>query len=237
MKKNLIIIAVIFVIIVLFSTPFAIAENGYINLTLSQEKEISPDTVEIIIGVETSNKDSKLAIDENKKISNQVQSKIKTLIDEAKGDFIKTSNYTLSPRSIYKDNKSVFDKYVVNNNVVVHTKSLENVSKIIDTATQAGATNINNLNFSIEEYDSICTKMIANLVGKSKNQAIQMVKSTGAKVKGIRSIDTSCSPQNVYPRAMYSTNMAKDAIGAEATPIEKGKLKLNATVNASFFVK
>ena len=238
MNKNFLTALIVLGMTVCCSGLYAVAENGYIDVYLTKTREIAPNKAEIVIGVETSNKSAKIATDENKKISNNIQSKIKTLIKEDNGDYIKTSNYSLSPRTIYKDGKSIFDKYVAVNTITVYTKDLNAVSKIVDTAVANGATNINDLNFSISDYDDVCTEMMADLAGKAKARAEKLIAPTGSKVKGVKSMDANCSAQGNYPRVMYSMNkMEAGSAAMDSTPIQKGKVKLNASVNASFFIK
>lgn len=237
MNRKILTALVILGLTVCCSSLYAVAENGYIDVYLTKTREIAPNKAEIVIGVETSNKSAKIASEENKKISNNIQSKIKTLIKEENGDYIKTSNYSLLPRNIYKDGKTIFDKYVAVNTVTVYTKDLEAVSKIVDTAIANGATNINDLNFSISDYDDVCTEMMTDLAGKAKARAEKLVAPTGGKVKGIRTMDANCSAQGNYPRVMYSMNKESATAAADGTPIQKGKVKLNASVNASFFIK
>lgn len=238
MNKNFLTALIVLGMTVCCSGLYAVAENGYIDVYLTKTREVVPNKAEIVIGVETSNKSAKIASDENKKISNNIQLKIKTLIKEDKGDYIKTSNYSLSPRTIYKDGKSIFDKYVAVNTITVYTKDLNAVSKIVDTAVANGATNINDLNFSISDYDDVCTEMMADLAGKAKARAEKLIAPTGSKVKGVKSMDANCSAQGNYPRVMYSMNkMEAGSAAMDSTPIQKGKVKLNASVNASFFIK
>ena len=238
MNKNFLTALIVLGMTVCCSGLYAVAENGYIDVYLTKTREVVPNKAEIVIGVETSNKSAKIASDENKKISNNIQLKIKTLIKEDKGDYIKTSNYSLSPRTIYKDGKSIFDKYVAVNTITVYTKDLNAVSKIVDTAVANGATNINDLNFSISDYDDVCTEMMADLAGKAKARAEKLIAPTGSKVKGVKSMDANFSAQGNYPRVMYSMNkMEAGSAAMDSTPIQKGKVKLNASVNASFFIK
>ena len=121
---------------VLLSGVFAFAEDGFINIYLAKTKELKPDKAEIVISVETSDKLSQVAADENKKISLNVQKKVKSLINSQNGDYVMTSNYSLSPRNEYKNGKSVFDKYVAVNTITVYTKSLDKVSLIVDSANK-----------------------------------------------------------------------------------------------------
>ncbi|MBR1907535.1 SIMPL domain-containing protein [bacterium] len=238
MKKKLFAGIVLFAV-VLMSGAFALAEDGFINIYLSKTKELNPDKAEIVISVETSDKSSQVAADENKKISLNVQKKIKSLINAQNGDYVITSNYSLSPRNEYKNGKTVFDKYVAINTITVYTKSLDKVSLIVDSAIKEGATRISNLNFKVSDYDKACTALLTELVAQSKDRANKLSAPAGTTVKGVKSINTTCSMQGGTSfRKFYSANALGATASADtATPIESGKLILNATVDVSYFLK
>ena len=132
-------------------------DAGYISVNASSTKEVAPNEAEITINIETSDKSSQKASDDNKIIADKVYSSLKAILNINKGDYIKTQGYNVNPIYTYtKDNKKVFDKYVVSNNVIVRTKNTELVSKIVDTAITKGATKVNDLQFLVSDYDSAC---------------------------------------------------------------------------------
>lgn len=211
-------------------------ESGYISVNKSTTKEVPPNQAEISIEIETSDKSMQKASNDNKKIATEVIQSTKKLL--GKDDTIKTSNYTARPQYSYtKDNKQVLDKYIVSNAVAVKTNNLSLVSKIIDTAIAQGATKINNLDFSTTDSDSVCTETLSELTKKAYYQANIIAKSINSSVIGIRSINTSCSADN-GPRPMYGMMMMKSAMdAASSTPIESGKIRVYANIDASFYVK
>lgn len=238
MKKNLVASIALFAVILL-SGAFAFAEDGFINVYLNKTKELSPDKAEIVISVETSDKSSQVAADENKKISINVQKKIKSIINSQNGDYVITSNYNLSPRNEYKNGKTVFDKYVAINTITVYTRNVKNVSQIVDAAVKEGATRVSNLSFKVSDYDKACTALLSELVAESKDRAAKLAAPAGASVKGVKSINTNCSMQggNSF-RKVYSANaLGASAMEDTSTPIESGKLILNASVDVSYFLK
>lgn len=87
----------------------------------------------------------------NKEISDKVYSYLKSVITSANGDYVKTSNFSASPSYIYNNNKRTLDKYNVSNNVIVHTKSIDKISTIIDNSLSLGATDVDSLNFLLSE--------------------------------------------------------------------------------------
>lgn len=211
-------------------------EKGYISVSLSSTKEISPNQAEITIGIETSDKSMQKASEENKIIANKVYSTLKPLLGA--NDYIKTNTYSARPQYVYtKDNKKVLDKYVVTNSITVKTKKTDLVSKFIDVSIAQGATNINNLQFTTTDYDSTCNDALAELTKKTYNQANSIAKSINSIVLGIKSINATCNADN-NQRAYFGMMAPKaEDMATSSTPIEIGKTKVYANVDASFYVK
>lgn len=162
------------------------------------------------------------------------------MINTADGDYIKTSDFNASPIYSYSGSRRTLDKYQVSNSIIIHTKSIEKVGAMIDKAIALGATNVDSLAFSVSNYENQCNDLLSIATQKAQNRANSIAKTASTTVTGIRSLDVSCSANNAY-RPQYRMMMAKnmDAAGAEtsSTSIEKGVVKVFATVNASFFVK
>lgn len=218
-------------------------DKGYISVNTNSEAEVAPDTAEVSFVVKTTDEKSmQKASDENKKISDAVLAELALLIDAKNGDFVKTSSYNASPIYSYVNSKRIFDKYEVSNRVTVRTQSIDNVGKMIDNAIKAGATNVENLNFSISKYENQCNKLLIEASQKAQKRAGEIAKSLSADIDGIRSLETSCNANNYNSSRFYmAKNMVADVAGAVAesssTTISKGTVKINANVNASFFVK
>lgn len=238
MKKVLILTIVLFAFVI-FSMPATTAqindkESGYISVNTSTTKEISPNQAEITIKIETSDKSFKKASDNNKEIAKKVYSSLKSIIGA--NDYIKTSNYSARPEYIYTNNKRTFEKYVVSNNVVVRTKNIDLIPKLIDSATNQGATTIENLNFSSNNYDDICKDTMAELTKKAYSQASTIASSINSAITGIKSINANCNSENA-PRPYLMMGKAMTSDSNSSTPIESGKVKLFVNIDASFYVK
>lgn len=239
MKKTLIssLSVLLLIVFVSLSTTAETVEKdkGYISVNESVTKEVSPNQAEISIGIETSDRLLQKASTDNKNISNKVFSSLKSLLGA--NDYIKTNNYSAKPEYFYtKDNKKVLDKYVVSNTVTVKTKNIELVSKLIDTAIAQGATNVENLQFSATDVDCSCNEALAELTKKAYTQAGSVAKSINSQITGVKSINATCNLDN-GPRPMYGMMMKSAMDNVAATPIESGKIKIYANVDASFYVK
>ncbi len=172
-------------------------ERGYISVNTSANAELAPDVAEISIAVKTyDNKSMQKATLQNKEISEQVISTLKSMIDTSKGDYIKTADFSATPIYSYSGNKRNFDKYQVSNSVVVHTKSIDKIGTMIDKAIALGATDVNSLNFSVSNYETQCNDLLTLAAKKASARANAVAKTVPTTLSGIRSMDVSCSTSN-----------------------------------------
>ena len=222
-------------------------EKGFISVNTTANTEVAPDVAEISIAVETyDSKSMQKATKENKDISDKVYAELKSMINPANGDFIKTADFNAVPLYTYSsNNKKSFDKYQVSNSIIVHTKSIDKVGTMIDKAISLGATNINNLTFSVSNYDKQCNDLLAIAAKKATERVNILAKASNQTLAGIKTMDTSCST-NSSSRVQYrflAKNMAAmdSASGAvqesASVPIQGGLIKIYANLNASYFVK
>jgi uncharacterized protein YggE len=214
-----------------------------ISVNTSANTEIAPDVAEISFAVQTSDlKSMQKATLLNKEISDKVFAQLKSMIDTQKGDYIKTSDFSANPAYSYLNSKKNFEKYEVSNRVIVHTKSIDKVGKMIDSAIEAGATNVDNLSFSVSNYEAQCNDLIRIATQKAKTRAEVIAQALGNSLNGISNISTSCSTNNYNPPRLYmAKNMIADvasgSASSDSTSISNGVVKVTANINASFFVK
>lgn len=223
-------------------------KRGYVTVSYTAEKEVAPDTVEVSISVKTDDKKSmQVATQENKEISDKIYAYLKGMITPANGDYIKTSNFSARPNYIYNSGKRSFDKYEVSNNIIVHTKSIDKISTMIDKSLTLGATDIDSLNFSLSEKDAQCADLLSNATKQARKRADIIAAAAGSSVAGIKTIDTSCTV-NRYGNVNYTRNslmmkaagsVMEDGATTEAAPtqIEAGVIKIYSNINAAFYLK
>ena len=220
-------------------------DRGYISVNTSAEKEVSPDVAEISFAIKTSHpKSMQEATARNKEISEKVYNELKASINPAVGDYIKTSNFNAAPVYSYSNSRRYLERYEVSNRVTVHTKSIDKVGKMIDSAITSGATNVDNLSFSLSNYDSQCDELITAAAKKAHGRASMLAKTMNTSILGVSSLNTSCStngggqPRFYMAKNMLSAVAEDSAINAgSGMAISDGVIKINANVNASFFVK
>lgn len=241
MKKLLIALAVLVAIV--SGAGFVCAvDNGTIDISLSGTKEISPDAFQITFAVETQNVDAQKAIAENKENSEKLYNTLKSMLNTVRGDYIKTSDYSVRPNYEYSSKgKRNLKDYSVSNSVTVYVKDISAVSKFVNVASTKGVTRVDNLVFKATKYENECNALLAELTGKAKNRANASLKPLGMQVLALKSLNTSCSEATNYPTVNYAMKARTLSASAEdsavgSAPVESGKTILRANISSVFYV-
>lgn len=242
MKK--LIITTLSICVLIFGAAFAGAVgDGTIDINLSGTKEIAPNAFQMSFTVETTNQDSQVAIKENKENSEKLYNALKAAINTNRGDYIKTSNYSVNPNYEYSSKgKKSLKGYTVTNSVVVFVKDTTSVAKFINIASTKGITEVANLTFKATEYENECNALLAELSKKANKRANSALKPLGMQTIALKMMSTNCSDSTARPYVNYAMKAGSRMMSAsadateESAPIEVGKTILNANINASFYV-
>ncbi len=240
MKKLLIGLAVF--VAVIFGAGFVCAvDNGTVDISLSGTKEISPDAFQLTFAVETQNVDAQKAVTENKEISGNLYNALKAMLNTVRGDYIKTSNYSVRPNYEYNSRgKKNLKDYTVSNSVTVYVKDITAVSKFVNVSATKGVTRVDNLVFKSTSYENECNALLGELTSKAKNRANASLKPLGLQVLTLKSLNTSCSESTSSPAVNYAVKSRTLSASADATsesaPVESGKTILRANINSVFYV-
>ncbi len=207
---------------------------GYVAVTSNETVSIVPNRASISVSVETTDLDSKRASQRNNEITANIIKAIKLELSSDKKSSIQTSDFSIRPNyKVSKDNvaeKTILN-YTVVNTIKVKTSNLEKVSTIIDTAINNRATRVGTASFSIEDTDEFATQATDLAIKNARMLADTAAKSLNQKVVGVKSIRV-----NVYQQNANGVRMLQATLDV-ATPIEAGKIQLNANVDAQFYVK
>lgn len=216
------------------------------TLTVSANavKEVTPDTVEVNIEVQTENtKSMQVAMNENNRISQEVLSGLNEVIDKKNGDYVKTSDFGADSLYVYNGSKRTFDKYQVTNMVVVHTKSIDKIPVIIEKAIKLGASGVSNLNFSVSNYEQYREELLTCAIKKAEKQAKVAATASGVTIKNVKDI-TIINSENGYARTRYAAvNLKADMAsgagleGVTTPSIEPGVIKIQADVKITYAIK
>ena len=121
-----------------------------------------------------------------------------------KADEIKTSGYALTPNYRYpQGGKPEIVGYKANNTVRIKTTNLDHVGRLIDSAMQAGANNVNRLMFTLKDEQGAQLEALRAASAKAKTKAEAIAASLGLKIVKIASItEGERAVQPVFRQAM-----------------------------------
>ncbi|MCQ2957644.1 MAG: SIMPL domain-containing protein [Candidatus Gastranaerophilales bacterium] len=241
MKK---LIISLFVLTLLASATYATVpttSQGKITASASEFKYIAPDTANITLTVETTDKNSQKAVE----LNNQKVSSLTELIKKSlnQNESIKTTNYNMHQKYEYNSitKKDVLAGYTVVNSVTVTLKDTKKAGQIIDIAIKNGATNVSNLSFTLQNTDNVCKELTAKAVAKAKAEAMNVLAPLGKTIDGVASIDYSCSSRTNGPvyrnYSMMKTMATADGASSNAVNVEEGESRVDASVTIVFTIK
>ncbi|MDD3013182.1 MAG: SIMPL domain-containing protein [Candidatus Gastranaerophilales bacterium] len=242
-KKSFILLTLLFTLLLINPLNIKAEEltkpdtKGVITVTGMASENFPPDTAIIILAIETIAKNARDAAINNSRKTDKVIGTMKQLIKPEIGDTIKTSSFILQPVYEYDNAKkrNILTGYSSSNQLTITTKQIKNVGIFLDSAIANGANQIKSLNFQLKKNDEYCKRLLAKATDNAKEQASIIAQTLGVKISGIKQVRGSCGSEQSYPR-MYATKSLFTESSEPSTPIESGEIKINATVNADFYV-
>ncbi len=241
MRYKIIAVTTICFIIVLSALDGSYAQDGkYEKNTLSITGQgkitASPDKASINIAVESMSDTAAGAVKDNSEKTNKVIGVIKAGLGE--DDKVSTAGYSLSPVYEYSSEtkKSEFKGYRAANQIIVETRNLNDLGKLIDGVAQAGSNRIDSLIFDSTERESYKKRALEMAVKDARATAETVAQAAGVKIVKILSIrPTSDIPMPVYRNYEVMSKMA--LAESSPTPIEPGELTVNASVTMVFEIQ
>ena len=192
--------------------------------------EVEPDQAQVILGVESDAKTAQEAQAKNAAIMNRILAELKKLAISDKD--IQTTDFSLYPNRqfIKETGREQVVGYHISNQVTVTVRALNKLGETIDSSIASGATNVNNVLFSVSSPDQWKEKAITNAVRDARAKAEVMAKASGARIKRVSYINDSSV--NVLPYRLEMKNMSYDA--AAQTSIQPGNVKIQVNIQMGF---
>ncbi|HEY0408227.1 MAG TPA: SIMPL domain-containing protein [Pyrinomonadaceae bacterium] len=190
--------------------------------------QAQPDTAIIVLAVVTQGKTALEAQQQNATLSDAVVRAVKSAAGA--GAEVKTSGYNLQPQRVYKENQPpTISGYEARNQVTVTMSDLKRVGSVIDTATQAGANNVDNLSFTLRQDRPSRNQALTEATREAISKAQVIAQALGGRVERIIEVQEA----SATVRPVYQSERAFDSLTAKSaaqTPVEVGTLDIRAQV-------
>lgn len=197
--------------------------------------EVVPDMAYIDAGITINNvptvKEARSKVDE---VNTLLIAEVKKLGLDPKE--IKTTNYSVSPQYTYEGNTNRITGYEGYATITVKTKKTELVPLIIEAAIKAGANQINNTRFVVDNPAVYREEARAKAIQNAKDQAEKIAKSLGIKLGKVTNVVESVSG-GVSPQydGMYSAKgLPVVGGGGGGAELEAGSETVASTVTLYF---
>jgi uncharacterized protein YggE len=183
------------------SAPGAIQAIG--SATIS----VNPDQAQLSVGVVTQGATAQDAGQQNAALTTTVLNALKGVLGAA--GTIQTIGYSISPRySTTQGQTSVIVGYTASNTVEVTTTDLSIIGRLIDTANQAGANNVGNLSFSLQNPEPVTEQALGLAAKQAQSHANAIAAGLGAKTGVVISAQEGASVTPVLVSGVLSRRRA-----------------------------
>ena len=236
--KSLIIFTVMALALVMSACAPAAGQNARtLSVSGSGEALLAPDIAYIYIGVHTENPAAAEAVAENTTRTEELMQALRDFGIDPKD--LRTTNFSIYPMDRFDPSTGMPSGekvYAVDNTVYVTVRDLAKLGDLLDTAVQAGANNINSVQFDVAEKDEALKQARAEAVKDAEAQAQSLAQAAGLSLGEIQSI----SFFDVQPYPLFDGKggggMAAEAAAA-AVPIQPGQLTFTVSVSVTYTLK
>lgn len=149
---------------------------------------------------------------------------------------IKTINYNLSPKYQYSKGKSEIIGYAQSQTLLVKIRKFEQVGAIVKGVVEAGANQIGDLRFTIDDPEIYKTQAREKAILNAKQKAKSLAEAAGIKLGKIIDI---VEGSVYFPQPYYLKEEAYGVGGGgiPAPSIERGSQEITVSVTVKFAVK
>ena len=213
-----------------------------ISVTGNAVASSSPDTLIVVLGVETEAKTASQSLSQNSEILNSVISSLTSSgISE---DDIQTSNFRIYPiyDSIKDSNgnyKQILIAYRVTNILSIQTDKIDSAGNIIDIAVSSGTNRVDNVFFQLsdEKFEKISDDLITNAVNDAKQKAEKALTPLKQNIVGVKSVVIHDNSVPFFDNPMRASF---DGIAMEpsmkSAPIMSGDEEIRTDVSVVFYI-
>jgi uncharacterized protein YggE len=212
--------------------------------------KVAPNQVTILLGASTQNKTAKSASVDNSRLMNKVMAALNDIgvgRQAADKNEITTQRFGMQP--VWSSRPRAFSgneewqssiiAYRVNNTLKIETAKLDLVGEIINTATTAGANQVQSIVFGLSNPREYRQQAIAQAIQNAKDDAGFVAKASALTVTGIKTIHLDNREASIAQVA--HTRYARSALSSAAEtsaapPIRSDDIVVSASVTVEYYL-
>ncbi len=191
------------------------------------------DTAEIYLTVETESANVKTASRENA----QTMTAVKNAVIAAGADAtkIETQDYNVYPQQTYDSKGKLKARtYKCTNSMKLVVSDLQKTGSVIDAAVEAGANNIDSVNFSVSQTEVYKDEALQKATADALRKARIMAGTLGRSIVNVISVNENNVTVRPYRIMAAKLSMDANAMNRETTPVEAGDTQMESSVTVVF---
>ena len=212
-----------------------------ISVSGSATASSNPDTLIIVLGVESEAKTANESLSQNSNSLNSVISSLKNSgISE---DDIQTSNFSIYPLydSIKDSNgnwQQILNGYRVSNIISIQTEKIDSAGDIIDAAVSSGANRVDNVSFQLSDdnLQKISDDLIADAINDATQKAEKALVPLKQKIVGVKSVVIHDNVVPYYDSPMRASFDGFAESSMKSAPIMSGDEEITTNVSVIFYI-
>jgi len=232
-KKSIVLTLTLVFLLLAAALPAFAAESSK-SITANGEGIIKakPEVASVYMSVEGQGKTAKEAKSKNAAAMNNVIKELKKL--GITSEEIQAVSFNLFPIYQYASGKdqNKITGYQASSQILIKTTNIDNLGTIIDTATEAGVNNVQNVVYSVKDEEAWTLKALEKATLNAQKKAKVMAQTLGLTIKGINNVNELNSYVNTYS---MDASLFKRATAAESTPLQAPQfIEIRANVSILF---
>lgn len=205
-----------------------------LNITGEGKVLAIPDIATVSLGLQTEKPQVAVAQKENTVKMNSLYDALKNLSIDKKD--ITTTQYNVYPEYNWTQQKGqILKGYIVSQNVNVKIRDFNKIPNVLELISTLNLNQVGGLTFSVDEPEKLQQEARIKAIKNAKEKADALAKEAGVKLGRIVSFSESYN--DVYPRPMYTKEMATGIGGGGAVPspnVEPGSQEIMMQINISY---
>jgi uncharacterized protein YggE len=223
-------------------TPVDAPRLGEATMTVQGDGIVdrAPDQATVAVQIVTNDDNAAASVGKNNAIYNALKTKAGALGLAA--DAIRTTSYNVEfiphpPKNLPPEQRQARYGYVTARSLSLSVTPLENVGKVVDAATAAGASNVGDVQFGLKDRRGAYLAALAAAMSDAKAQGTALAGAGGFSLVHVKSVNAA----GLYmpaPLPMGAMMRAPAAAPVPPTEIQPGgPIEVNARVTVTYVIR
>lgn len=199
--------------------------------------KVEPDVAYVNFAVETRGKTAQEAQQANANAFASVEKVLYTTYSIDKKD-VQTTGFNVQPEYNYTDKDGqVLKGYVADHNVKVTYRKLEDIGKLMDALSAAGANQMNGVTFDTEKRDQYELDALKNAMANAAAKAGVLATSANRQLGIVLNVVQGDADSVPVVQFGAMAKVAASADSAASTSVQAGQIEVNAKVTVQYEMK